>query len=152
MCGELCSRNARNKGSKTSPVIPARNKGICTNCDMETWRFVESDVAIKFCHGCKNFRPYGDFGSQGQLVRCYRCREYCRGYYQNARHVARESREMESSLKKTTSPRSEPESSGTSPDGDSDSLASEDNKDGVHLTSSPAKPKEAADEIEALEI
>jgi hypothetical protein len=123
MCGELCLRNPRNKGSKTAPVIPARNKGICTACDMEAWHFVENDIVIKFCHGCKNFRPCGDFGSQGQLVRCDKCREYCRRFYQNARHVARESRDSASSFKETASPPSEPEATGTPSDGGSESMA-----------------------------
>jgi hypothetical protein len=80
MCGEPRPRNPRHKGSKIAPVIPTRNKGICTTCDMEAWHFVESDVAVKFCHGCRNFRPCGDFGSQGELMRCDKCRIYCRTY------------------------------------------------------------------------
>jgi hypothetical protein len=97
---------------------------------MEAWHFVERNIAIKFCHGCKNFHPCGDFGSQGELVRCDKCREYCRGFYQNARNAAREFRDSALTVKQTTSPPAEPESTG------SESSATEYNQ--------ASKPKEAA--------
>jgi hypothetical protein len=68
--------------------------------------------------------------------------------------VAREARDRASSDKQTSSPPAEPESTGPPLHGGIEPIAAEDKQEqaGVQLSSSPAKPKEAADEIETLGI
>jgi len=108
MCGHLCSNsvsknlkkknkdgntntindnNTRNKSydksSKKSryPVIPTQNKGLCTMCDVQVWIIIESNLQIKWCKGCKNFRLWAAFGEKGLATKCIRCRDRQREKY-----------------------------------------------------------------------
>jgi hypothetical protein len=72
-------------------IIPRQNKGVCTRCDNTVW--VVSDVTaddaaaggagrgrgglleIKWCKGCKNFRPWAAFGEKVMATKCVRCRD-----------------------------------------------------------------------------
>jgi hypothetical protein len=104
MCGKLriCSaattttatnnNNNNNKGryghtggateEDTSHIIPRQNKGLCTACDVTVWIFVsQNNVQIKWCKGCKNFRPWIAFGDKGSATKCVRCRDRQREKY-----------------------------------------------------------------------
>jgi hypothetical protein len=64
-----------------SHIIPRQNKGLCTACDVTVWVFVESGLEIKWCKGCKNFRPWAAFGDKGLATKCVRCRDRQREKY-----------------------------------------------------------------------
>jgi len=101
MCGQACQSNGSGKASKRAPankagakdknaalgtsgnyaVIPTQNKGLCTSCDVNVWIVVQSNLQIKWCKGCKNFRPWASFGDKGLATKCVRCRERQREKY-----------------------------------------------------------------------
>lgn len=101
MCGKLrvCSASTANLGGNVlrrpkkqdeagddedendNQIIPRQNKGLCTACDITVWVFVESGLEIKWCKGCKNFRPWAAFGDKGLATKCVRCRERQREKY-----------------------------------------------------------------------
>lgn len=99
MCGEKrrCSASApasltlarshKQKQSKESAnhrhIIPRQNKGLCTACDVAVWVINESGIEIKWCKGCKNFRPWAVFGDKGLATKCLRCRDRQREKYAN---------------------------------------------------------------------
>jgi len=64
----------------TLHIIPRQNKGVCTQCDVTVWvvQGHEQDdgtrLEIKWCKGCKNFRPWAAFGEKGMATKCVRCR------------------------------------------------------------------------------
>ena len=62
-------------------TIPTQNKGLCTRCDVNVWVVVTSGLEIKWCKGCKNFRPWAAFGEKGLATKCVRCRERQREKY-----------------------------------------------------------------------
>lgn len=62
-------------------IIPTQNKGLCTLCDVNVWIVVQSGLEIKWCKGCKNFRPWASFGDKGLATKCLRCRERQREKY-----------------------------------------------------------------------
>ncbi|KAL3925144.1 MAG: hypothetical protein SGILL_000602 [Bacillariaceae sp.] len=69
------------QGEDTSHIIPRQNKGLCTACDVTVWMVVEDGLEIKWCKGCKNFRPWAAFGSKGSATKCVRCRDRQREKY-----------------------------------------------------------------------
>jgi len=78
-------------------IIPTQNKGLCTLCDVNVWVVVTNGLEIKWCKGCKNFRPWAAFGDKGLATKCVRCRERQREKYalrkeekEKARMVAKE--------------------------------------------------------------
>lgn len=101
MCGKqrICSASSTSGGSNalrrtkkqgeeeevdeddTNHIIPRQNKGLCTACDISVWVFVESGLEIKWCKGCKNFRPWAAFGDKGLATKCVRCRDRQREKY-----------------------------------------------------------------------
>jgi len=93
MCGQACRcSSAKNKkGSKADlnrkgvsgqyALIPTQNKGLCTQCDVNVWIASGSNLEIKWCKGCKNFRPWAAFGEKGQATKCVRCRDRQREKY-----------------------------------------------------------------------
>ena len=102
MCGQACQCNGTMKGPKKVPslpgiakgvpgvppapaagyaIIPTQNKGLCTACDVNVWVVVQSGLEIKWCKGCKNFRPWASFGDKGLATKCVRCRERQREKY-----------------------------------------------------------------------
>lgn len=62
-------------------IIPTQNKGLCTLCDVNVWVVVSTGLEIKWCKGCKNFRPWAAFGDKGLATKCLRCRERQREKY-----------------------------------------------------------------------
>ena len=66
----------------TAHIIPRQNKGVCTACDVAVWCYVETDLDIKWCKGCKNFRPWPMFGEKMMATKCKRCRERQKDKYQ----------------------------------------------------------------------
>jgi hypothetical protein len=95
MCGKACrctsakakknetkeeSINKRNS-SGDIPIIPTQNKGLCTACDVNVWIVQSSGLQIKWCKGCKNFRPWAAFGDKGLATKCVRCRDRQREKY-----------------------------------------------------------------------
>lgn len=103
MCGQACpcssgnkaKNKAKNKASDSGPqrpdhlgdknsgyaIIPTQNKGLCTLCDVNVWVVVNTGLEIKWCKGCKNFRPWAAFGDKGLATKCLRCRERQREKY-----------------------------------------------------------------------
>mmetsp|Transcript_10481 Transcript_10481/g.24887 ORF Transcript_10481/g.24887 Transcript_10481/m.24887 type:complete len:1021 (+) Transcript_10481:96-3158(+) len=98
MCGSACPCSSGNKkkgngalGKKDSKdvsgdksgyaIIPTQNKGLCTLCDVNVWVVANSGLEIKWCKGCKNFRPWAAFGDKGLATKCLRCRERQREKY-----------------------------------------------------------------------
>ena len=102
MCGQACPCSSGNKkkgknkpvdrssvqrndhlGDKSSgyAIIPTQNKGLCTLCDVNVWVVVTTGLEIKWCKGCKNFRPWAAFGDKGLATKCLRCRERQREKY-----------------------------------------------------------------------
>ena len=98
MCGQLrlcsaniCSNGGRrprttlvpspenptiNGNERTTHIIPRQNKGVCTVCDVAVWSVRDQDnLEIKWCKGCKNFRPWAAFGDKGLATKCVRCRK-----------------------------------------------------------------------------
>lgn len=66
--------NAGNE--RTAHIIPRQNKGVCTVCDVAVWLVRDHDnLEIKWCKGCKNFRPWAAFGDKGLATKCVRCRK-----------------------------------------------------------------------------
>jgi hypothetical protein len=68
-----------------------------------------SNLEIKWCKGCKNFRPWAAFGEKGLATKCVRCRHRQREKYalqkneiRNARDHQQEPAPSASSSKKTT--------------------------------------------------
>jgi len=69
-------------GDGSGHIIPRQNKGLCTACDVTVWVAVGSDgMEIKWCKGCKNFRPWAAFGDKGSATKCERCRDRQREKY-----------------------------------------------------------------------
>ncbi|GMH91353.1 hypothetical protein TrST_g2165 [Triparma strigata] len=63
-------------------VIPNQNKGLCSLCDRAVWLFSDTPnnrIPIKWCKGCKNFRPWALFRDKGRATKCSRCRGRQRG-------------------------------------------------------------------------
>ncbi|GKY91799.1 hypothetical protein MPSEU_000151600 [Mayamaea pseudoterrestris] len=70
-------------------IIPRQNKGVCTACDVAVWVVASNsgpppsedpdaerkELEIKWCKGCKNFRPWPAFGDKVLATKCVRCRE-----------------------------------------------------------------------------
>ena len=56
-------------------IIPTQNKGLCTFCDVNVWVVIPNGLEIKWCKGCKNFRPWAAFGDKGLATKCVRCRD-----------------------------------------------------------------------------
>lgn len=94
MCGQACpcsgaskKKGGNNKksdgmlGDKNFAIIPTQNKGLCTACDVNVWVVCNSGLEIKWCKGCKNFRPWAAFGDKGLATKCLRCRERQREKY-----------------------------------------------------------------------
>eukprot|EP01082_Thalassiosira_pseudonana_P005118 g4748.t1 g4748 contig16:224284-228296(+) len=110
MCGQACpcsSSNKQKKSDKSGPgsgvaplgnnnsnksvssantgsgfaIIPTQNKGLCTLCDVNVWIVTQSGLEIKWCKGCKNFRPWAAFGDKGLATKCMRCRDRQREKY-----------------------------------------------------------------------
>mmetsp|Transcript_5346 Transcript_5346/g.11872 ORF Transcript_5346/g.11872 Transcript_5346/m.11872 type:complete len:172 (+) Transcript_5346:70-585(+) len=87
--GNSGSRNAGSGGGQDSvgdkqagyAIIPTQNKGLCTLCDVNVWVVCQSGLEIKWCKGCKNFRPWAAFGDKGLATKCLRCRERQREKY-----------------------------------------------------------------------
>lgn len=76
MCGKVrvCSATSLRRGDETQHIIPRQNKGVCTECDVSVWLIVDLEREIKWCKGCKNFRPWAAFGEKGMATKCVRCR------------------------------------------------------------------------------
>lgn len=108
MCGQACPCSTGNKGKKCKSsgsrdgglaphnsngqdhlgdknsgyaIIPSQNKGLCTLCDVNVWVVAHTGLEIKWCKGCKNFRPWAAFGDKGLATKCLRCRERQREKY-----------------------------------------------------------------------
>jgi hypothetical protein len=86
MDGGLAQRSSNSQdhlGDKNSgyAIIPTQNKGLCTLCDVNVWVVASSGLEIKWCKGCKNFRPWAAFGDKGLATKCLRCRERQREKY-----------------------------------------------------------------------
>ncbi len=96
MCGHACPSTASNKNKKGAKkatdgeggrmgnsyaIIPTQNKGLCTQCDVNVWVVTANNLEIKWCKGCKNFRPWAAFGEKGLATKCVRCRERQREKY-----------------------------------------------------------------------
>jgi hypothetical protein len=83
--GSLAPRNSNGQdmmGDKSGyAIIPTQNKGLCTLCDVNVWVVVTTGLEIKWCKGCKNFRPWAAFGDKGLATKCLRCRERQREKY-----------------------------------------------------------------------
>ena len=80
-CEPLINRVASSDCDDLMVTIPTQNKGLCTVCDISVWVVTETGRQIKWCKGCKNFRPWAAFGDKGLATKCTRCRERQREKY-----------------------------------------------------------------------
>mmetsp|Transcript_14148 Transcript_14148/g.34307 ORF Transcript_14148/g.34307 Transcript_14148/m.34307 type:complete len:320 (+) Transcript_14148:254-1213(+) len=71
----VSSRNKDETTAETDHIIPRQNKGLCTACDVTVWVMTDSGLEIKWCKGCKNYRPWAAFGDKGSATKCTKCRE-----------------------------------------------------------------------------
>jgi len=99
MCGEQrpCTNKsvaATMKSSKTSTaaIIPSQNKGVCTSCDVIVWAVCGTNLQIKWCKGCKNFRNWAAFGQKGMATKCEKCRTRQREKYKEQRDELQQKR------------------------------------------------------------
>ena len=98
------ARPPHGREEDTSHIIPRQNKGLCTACDVTVWVVVEDGLEIKWCKGCKNFRPWAAFGSKGSATKCVRCRDRQREKYALQRDQLRSRRsKRDSSVSPTDS-------------------------------------------------
>lgn len=121
MCGQACpcSNGNKNKKNKKSgeagtrsaddlmreksngyAIIPTQNKGLCTLCDVNVWVVCQSGLEIKWCKGCKNFRPWAAFGDKGLATKCLRCRERQREKYALQKEEKEKSRAKDTDMTK----------------------------------------------------
>lgn len=75
------STSAADDDDSSAHIIPRQNKGLCTACDVTVWVLVAEGLEIKWCKGCKNFRPWAAFGDKGSATKCVRCRDRQREKY-----------------------------------------------------------------------
>jgi len=75
------SVNDEDEDEDSNHIIPRQNKGLCTACDVTVWVVVDTALEIKWCKGCKNFRPWAAFGDKGLATKCVRCRDRQREKY-----------------------------------------------------------------------
>ncbi|KAL3913487.1 MAG: hypothetical protein SGARI_000636 [Bacillariaceae sp.] len=80
-------------------IIPTQNKGLCTLCDVNVWVVCNSGLEIKWCKGCKNFRPWAAFGDKGLATKCLRCRERQREKYALQKEEKEKARMLKSKAK-----------------------------------------------------
>ena len=116
MCGSACpcSTGAKKKGATGAKgnknegpmgdkngyaIIPTQNKGLCTLCDVNVWVVVNSGLEIKWCKGCKNFRPWAAFGDKGLATKCLRCRERQREKYALQKEEKEKARLLKGTIK-----------------------------------------------------
>lgn len=84
MCGIECPLVGRNdppggNGEKIG-VIRQFEKSVCSLCQVGVWNMVDSDMLVKWCEVCFDFRPWGCFhvkDSTGmkELSTCVICRD-----------------------------------------------------------------------------
>jgi hypothetical protein len=79
--GTSTSNTTTTTTTNQSHIIPTQNKGVCTACDVTVWVFVHGKVEIKWCKGCKNFKPWIAFGEKLFGTKCLQCRDRQRGKY-----------------------------------------------------------------------
>ncbi len=77
----------------TTHIIPRQNKGLCTACDIQVWVVSDTGTEIKWCKGCKNFRPWVAFGDKGMATKCVRCRDRQREKYASQKEKLRANRQ-----------------------------------------------------------
>jgi hypothetical protein len=129
MCGQACPCSTANKTKKTKKpgcdgsvgphgsghdqlgdknsgyaIIPTQNKGLCTLCDVNVWVVVSSGLEIKWCKGCKNFRPWAAFGDKGLATKCLRCRDRQREKYALQKEEKEKTRSTTTTTTTTTVP------------------------------------------------
>ena len=141
-------RNKNTSGPDGGPVhiIPRQNKGLCTVCDVTVWVVTSSNLEIKWCKGCKNFRPWAAFGEKGLATKCVRCRERQREKYALQKEDLKLKRRRIASLNSSSCPAKKPKmnlSSASSPvEGDS---GNEEKKTESFVEGVEAAKKEIAD-------
>ena len=85
MCGNECpTKKIKSQGNDVG-YIPPQNKGVCTNCDVLVWVVKGTELQIKWCKGCKNFRHWAAFGVKGLATKCMACRQRYRLSYQQGK-------------------------------------------------------------------
>lgn len=122
--------------SSSSRVIPRQNKGLCTSCDVSIWVLTDgSGLEIKWCKGCKNFRPWAAFGDKGLATKCMRCRERQREKYAAQRDDLKRRRRMQAQAQHEEDlrrRRKEEEGGGPKENGDNEGRESEgENEEGA---------------------
>lgn len=75
-------------------IIPRQNKGLCTACDVTVWVVAQTGLEIKWCKGCKNFRPWAAFGDKGLATKCVRCRDRQREKYALQKENLKQKRQL----------------------------------------------------------
>jgi hypothetical protein len=98
--GGMPRGNGADLGDKNGyAIIPTQNKGLCTLCDVNVWVVCTSGLEIKWCKGCKNFRPWAAFGDKGLATKCLRCRERQREKYALQKEEKEKSRVLKNKAK-----------------------------------------------------
>jgi hypothetical protein len=107
-------------------IIPRQNKGLCTKCDVTVWVVRDSSVQIKWCKGCKNFRPWARFGDKGGATKCVRCRDRQKEKYAAQKNQSQSNKPNSKQSRKRKSDNSIDRDSVTSGDDDITSTAGSD--------------------------
>ena len=110
--GVLSTRNGPGGSSSSGqsnnvPIIPTQNKGLCTNCDVNVWVVISKNLEIKWCKGCKNFRPWAAFGDKGLATKCVRCRDRQREKYAAQKEEKERSKQNSKEAKNSDSEKDE---------------------------------------------
>ena len=93
-----CGSGITEESFEHTHIIPRQNKGLCTSCDVTVWVIASSNLEIKWCKGCKNFRPWAAFGGKGLATKCVRCRDRQKEKYATQREDLRQRRQMQQKL------------------------------------------------------
>ena len=100
MCGQSHPYPCKRGKVTALPIIPIGNSGVCTLCERRVWKVLESNLLIKWCHNCTDFRQWATFGDKRMSKYCTLCRKKPR----ERKHAARKRKNPLHIEQSTTSP------------------------------------------------
>jgi hypothetical protein len=101
MCGQSHPYPCKRGKVTVLPIIPVGNSGVCTLCERRVWKVLESNLLIKWCHDCTDFRQWAaTFGDN----RMSKCCTWCRKKSRERKYPARKRKNPFRIEQSTTSP------------------------------------------------